>query len=1124
MRKNRWRRTSTGDAFGGSSVEASAMPFFHAEKAPSAFATGEGPQAGGCAATGNMQVSGAAVGQGYRGRGEFNKHAQFLLRSSSDTWQELLFQIPDCSASMLRDRGNGEPGTHDARGGSNADSPRTPSVLEHQDSNSEASTATSLPSTRRINFGVLLAADGSPLAPFPLSARNASMLLVHGLLRHLSPPQFWGSVAVLPAELQAHVFCSLADASRLEDRPFLRFRAALCAAGICLRTQQDAVRAFRDAHDRLGGCMFIRAEVHACLPTVLDYLRSALDCLQLQQVHLSLRRVLIDAQLPSHVVVDMSQLPCTAFRDCRAVQKFLQGSNSGAAALIPHKVLDLCLGAERVCLLDWSGVYVHRLMEASAWNVVSWRSRHPALRSCKLRVTFPAPPFRVVFGVKNRKQDSDVQFREWIMLQETREDGLLLTHRGALDVPFILRGSMASAQQEVVLKWDDWLEVSVGDEPLPGLALRQAANPWSFVYVSCVRRPEVGKFAVVPIPAALCADCPMPLRHLCPRVWPAVSHACCQLCETWFCCRHGFSSVRTCVGCAPDTWWEDHVGGAATDVPRAVNVNRCSSAAQTCPCDLAAASLQDCSGGAFSASEHVQEFDRDKMSLQQKRTVAQMIRGNGVPACCVTRPPVGSVSLFQQGLQCHLPSCLRSSKYPRAMQCDLRYLSYDSLPPPVLDLLSVVHPHERDQCLSFDAETHTYAWHGAPTLGSVTGLVKRCSQPFHALQTIKAMRESSRWPRQGYLKKYMPLSLLAQVRSLPDASALLAALSELPLSETKVVAACSDFVSVHPAYYYIKDLISLTDQEILDMWETNRRMAAAQGTCMHASIECILNAGCVRPSTPELEKLFAFLREFLRAKMLTIHRTEWKVFAEEENLAGSIDCVAKTPEGTLVLLDWKRTNNLAAKCSSFGRSMTWPVEDLPDSVLQHYELQLNIYAWMLERYYAASVSAMFVVGLRPDFATFVHEVPRLQRATKNLMVWQCSRASAPVDAFGGSASSQLDEAAFLRQLQAEIEEQNAETLTEASPRDASAQQLGDPFNPPVLQHVSQPPGHDLSGVPSSSHQVAAESAEVEDAEIVRELASQMEEQMPPAEAPLGLESCKKDASWPAQRNPARSFR
>ena len=97
----------------------------------------------------------------------------------------------------------------------------------------------------------------------------------------------------------------------------------------------------------------------------------------------------------------------------------------------------------------------------------------------------------------------------------------------------------------------------------------------------------------------------------------------------------------------------------------------------------------------------------------------------------------------------------------------------------------------------------------------------------------------------------------------------------------------------------MKDLISLTDEEILQKWEEQRTEAAALGARMHNSIEAFLNCGSIRPCAVELAKVIEFVRSFFSQQRLTLYRTEWQVYASEERLAGSIDCVARTASGQI---------------------------------------------------------------------------------------------------------------------------------------------------------------------------------------------------------------------------------
>ena len=83
-----------------------------------------------------------------------------------------------------------------------------------------------------------------------------------------------------------------------------------------------------------------------------------------------------------------------------------------------------------------------------------------------------------------------------------------------------------------------------------------------------------------------------------------------------------------------------------------------------------------------------------------------------------------------------------------------------------------------------------------------------------------------------------------------------------------------------------------------------------------------------------------------------VFRTEWRIYATDESVAGSIDFVAREPNGSLVLFDWKRARKLHEKDNSFGKFMKSPVSHVPDAALFQYRLQLNLYKWILERYYS----------------------------------------------------------------------------------------------------------------------------------------------------------------------------
>ena len=486
-------------------------------------------------------------------------------------------------------------------------------------------------------------------------------------------------------------------------------------------------------------------------------------------------------------------------------------------------------------------------------SVTSWRAVHPCFRCCSFELRVPANPYSLLFGIKNRRRECTAESRHWFLLQESDRTGLLIRQRPLLRRPIQLRGSMQQPTCNVVLRWEDWLDVEVDGEPLPALPLPCAAENWSYVYIVCVSRCADESFAVRPHPMPLAETFSLPPCTLC-RPFRAEADACCRACETWFCDRHGFPDARLCVGCAPEHLWQDHLAG----------------------------------------SEGEQETRA--LTCEQKRNIALQIRQQNVLAGNVRRNEIGAVSLRTCNLVGVLPPALRVSSFPRSVQHEVPRATVTV---PVLDLLKVLHPHERDACLEFDPESHVYSWLGCPTQGSVTALIKMCSKAFNPREAINGMRAGANWPRVGYLRPYMSLTLLQQVSEMHHSEAFLSVLAELPLPEERVVAACRQFVEQYPRHEHVKDLISLTDEEILQKWEEQRTEAAALGARMHNSIEAFLNCGSIRPCAVELAKVIEFVRSFFSQQRLTLYRTEWQVYASEERLAGSIDCVARTASGQI---------------------------------------------------------------------------------------------------------------------------------------------------------------------------------------------------------------------------------
>jgi hypothetical protein len=160
-------------------------------------------------------------------------------------------------------------------------------------------------------------------------------------------------------------------------------------------------------------------------------------------------------------------------------------------------------------------------------------------------------------------------------------------------------------------------------------------------------------------------------------------------------------------------------------------------------------------------------------------------------------------------------------------------------------------------------------------------------------------------------------------------------------------------------------------------WNANGKAASEAGTAMHLAIEQFLHGSPEQISeevktTPEWRYFMKFWADC--GGDLEPYRSEWEVFTDslehqkgerKIKLCGSIDMVfRRKSDGKFVIYDWKRSKEIKAE-NPFGTGLA-PLDHLPDTNYWHYTLQLNVYKWMLEKYYGLEVADLYLVILHPD--------------------------------------------------------------------------------------------------------------------------------------------------------------
>lgn len=236
--------------------------------------------------------------------------------------------------------------------------------------------------------------------------------------------------------------------------------------------------------------------------------------------------------------------------------------------------------------------------------------------------------------------------------------------------------------------------------------------------------------------------------------------------------------------------------------------------------------------------------------------------------------------------------------------------------------LAAKNKHARDACITFVEEGHMYFVNGVRMSMSVTALIQTIeSDPFNGPLVAARIAGSSR-PNPKY--------------SIQHADG---------------------------------TLVPLTAPEIVARWDFARDL----GTELHGMIERFLNDLPVTVAYSD-ENAFTF-GQFLQwvypwmAKTGCVpYRTEWTIYDEEAELAGSIDCVMFNPATNKYrILDWKRceTAEPGFKTAYRGRTFLPPLDDIFECKCNHWAVQTNMYAEILERNYGIEVEALGMVVFHP---------------------------------------------------------------------------------------------------------------------------------------------------------------
>ncbi len=174
----------------------------------------------------------------------------------------------------------------------------------------------------------------------------------------------------------------------------------------------------------------------------------------------------------------------------------------------------------------------------------------------------------------------------------------------------------------------------------------------------------------------------------------------------------------------------------------------------------------------------------------------------------------------------------------------------------------------------------------------------------------------------------------------------------------------------------------MSREDILKSWEEKRQL----GTNLHKHIENYLNN--IDTSNeyykPEFNYFLKFQEDF--KNLWEIYRTEWIVYIDTLEIAGTIDAVYKIKgSNEFVIIDWKRVDELNFKSYNENKGY-FVLSDVDDCNYRHYCLQLSLYRYILETEYEKKVVNMFLIVLHPNNVTYKKiEVQYMKEEIKSIL-------------------------------------------------------------------------------------------------------------------------------------------
>lgn len=163
------------------------------------------------------------------------------------------------------------------------------------------------------------------------------------------------------------------------------------------------------------------------------------------------------------------------------------------------------------------------------------------------------------------------------------------------------------------------------------------------------------------------------------------------------------------------------------------------------------------------------------------------------------------------------------------------------------------------------------------------------------------------------------------------------------------------------------ELYSREVEEIVDIWDKRGKVAANKGTFLHEQIENYY-LGIAYEETEEFDQFKNFINDH---NDLLPYRSEWRVYDDRYNIAGTIDLIV-TNGNNHDIYDWKRSKKVVNTFNgepieqNQWQKAVGGLSHIDDTSYNRYCLQQSLYKFILEKNYGITIDNVYLIVMYPE--------------------------------------------------------------------------------------------------------------------------------------------------------------